>query len=424
MASPHTPLADRLRPQTLAQVVGQRHLLADDAVFRRALSDGLVPNMVFYGPSGCGKTTVARIVAANSGMLLHKLNGTSASTGDIRDVMKDVGTFGSQNGVLLYLDEIQYLNKKQQQSLLEYIEDGSVTLIASTTENPYFYVYGALLSRSTVFEFKPLGPDDVYQGLNNALARLKEEEGLSITAEDGALQKLATGSGGDMRKALNSLEFALGAAENGGDGHKRISLAAATQVAQRGSMRYDRGGDEHYDTISAYQKSMRGSDPNAALHYLARLLEADDLPSACRRLLVTASEDVGLAYPQILPIVKAAVDTALQLGLPEGAFALANAVLLVALAPKSTSASAVFAAWDDVKNGKAGPIPRILQNKHYDGADAVDPGQHYVYPHKYPGHWVHQQYLPDNLADVRYYSYGDNKTEQAFKDYWDKVKNK
>lgn len=424
----NAPLADRLRPQSLDEVVGQRHLLAKDAVFRRTVDAGQVPNMVFYGPSGCGKTTVSRIIAAGSGMMLHKLNGTSASTGDIREVVKGVGGFGAQNGILLYLDEIQYLNKKQQQSLLEFIEDGSITLIASTTENPYFYVYNALLSRSTVFEFKPLQPGDIEQGLQNALHRLKDEDGLDIQAEAGAVEKLATASGGDMRKALNGLEFALNAAKvtaaaAGTPETIALTLADVEQVAQRSSMRYDREGDEHYDIISAYQKSMRGSDPDAALHYLARLLEAGDMPSACRRLIVTAAEDVGLAYPQILPIVKAAVDMALQVGLPEAAIPLGDAVVLVATAPKSNSGvNAVFSAWEDVKQGKAGPVPRALQNKHYDGADAKVKGQHYQLPHNFPGHWVAQQYLPDNLKNTRYYQPGDNKNEQAFKEYWDRVK--
>ncbi|MGD9559140.1 MAG: replication-associated recombination protein A [Oscillospiraceae bacterium] len=418
----NTPLADRLRPETLEDVVGQRHLLGEGQVFRRTIEGGVIPNMIFYGPSGVGKTTVARIIAQSSGMLLHKLNGTSASTGDIRDVMKDVGSFGSQNGVLLYLDEIQYLNKKQQQSLLEYIEDGSITLIASTTENPYFYIYNALLSRCTVFEFKALGPDDVEAGLENAVAKLSAADGVPLVAEEGALRKLAVASGGDMRKALNGLEFAAAAAPEE-NGEKHLTADAAQQVAQRSSMRYDRAGDEHYDILSAYQKSMRGSDVNAALHYLARLLVADDLPSACRRLVVTAAEDVGLAWPQILPIVKAAVDIALQVGLPEAAIPLGDAVALVCLAPKSNSgAEAIWAAMGDVQAGRSGPIPRNLQNKHFDGEDAEVKGQHYLYAHSYPGHWVPQQYLPDALVDAQYYTPQDNKTEQAFKAYWEQLK--
>lgn len=415
------PLADRLRPATLDDVAGQRHLLAPDAVFRRTIESGKVPNMVFYGPPGCGKTTVARIIAENSGMMLHKLNGTSASTADIRDVVKGIGGFGTQNGILLYLDEIQYLNKKQQQSLLEFMEDGSITLIASTTENPYFYVYNALLSRSTVFEFKALDAEDIEQGLARAVGMIEADEAVTINAEEGALHKLAVASAGDMRKALNGLDFAVSAAPLV-DGVRTLSLANVEQVAQRSSMRYDREGDEHYDAISAYQKSMRGSDPDAALHYLARLLVAGDLPSACRRLLVTAAEDVGLAYPQILPIAKAAVDMALQIGLPEAAIPLADAVILVCQAPKSNSGLAIFAAMEDVKNGNSGPVPRQLQNKHFDGADALVKGQHYQYPHDHDSHWVNQQYLPDVLKDTTYYQPGQNKTEQAFKEYWDKIK--
>ncbi|MDL2324319.1 replication-associated recombination protein A [Ruminococcaceae bacterium OttesenSCG-928-A16] len=418
------PLAERLRPQTLDEVVGQQHLLSKDKVFRRTIDSGRIPNMIFYGPSGCGKTTVARIIAQNSGMKLHKLNGTSASTGDIRDVMSDIGTFGSQNGILLYLDEIQYLNKKQQQSLLEYIEDGSITLIASTTENPYFYIYNALLSRCTVFEFKPLTADDTEQGLKNAAKKIEQADKIKITFEKGALRKLAVACGGDMRKALNGLEFAISAAPEK-DGKRKLTLEAAGQVAQRSSMRYDRAGEEHYDIISGYQKAMRGSDVDAALHYLARLLVADDLVSACRRLVVCASEDVGLAYPQILPIVKAAVDIALQVGLPEAQIPLADAVVLVCLAPKSNAAAeAIFAAMDDVRKGNSGPIPRQLQNKHFDGADADVKGQNYLYPHSYPNHWVQQQYLPDILKNTTYYTPGENKTEQSFKEYWEKIKGK
>lgn len=422
-----TPLADRLRPKTLDEVVGQKQLLGKDKVFRRAIEGGDIPNMVFYGPSGVGKTTVARIIAEGSGMTLHKLNGTSASTGDIRDVMKDVGTFASQKGILLYLDEIQYLNKKQQQSLLEYIEDGSITLIASTTENPYFYIYGALLSRCTVFEFKSLGPEDIEEGLQNAAAKIEEADGVKVKFAEGALRRLASGSGGDMRKALNGLEFAVSATPAGAKGKdkgvKTLTKDTVEQVTQRSSMRYDRVGDEHYDILSAYQKSMRGSDPDAALHYLARLLQAGDLPSACRRLVVCAAEDVGLAYPQILPIVKAAVDIALQVGLPEAAIPLGDAVVMVALAPKSnTGAEGIWAAMGDLQAGKSGPIPRTLQNKHFDGEDAVVKGQHYQFPHAFPNRWVQQQYLPDALKDTHYYQFGDNKTEQAFKAYWDKVK--
>ena len=418
------PLAQRLRPRTLDEVCGQQHLLGKDKVFRRTIESGRIPNMIFYGPSGVGKTTVAGIIAQNSGMHLHKLNGTTASTGDIKAVLADVGTLAGEGGILLYLDEIQYFNKRQQQSLLECIEQGTVTLIASTTENPYFYIYNALLSRCTVFEFKQLSAQDIAQGLHNAAVRLGSEQNCKIDMAPDALDYLAHSAGGDMRKALGNLEFAVTAAPVQ-DGRRTVTLDMVQQVAQHTAMRYDRQGDDHYDIISAYQKSMRGSDPDAALHYLARLLEAGDLVSACRRLMVTACEDVGLAWPQIIPIVKAAVDAANMLGLPEAQLPLADAVVLVATSPKSNTAhTALNAAMADVQAGKTGPIPRQLQNKHYDGEDAAVKGQHYKYAHDYPGHWVEQQYLPDALKDAHYYTFGDNKTEQAAAAYWERIKHR
>ena len=418
------PLAQRLRPRTLDEVCGQQHLLGKDKVFRRTIDSGRIPNMIFYGPSGVGKTTVAGIIAQNSGMHLHKLNGTTASTGDIKAVLADVGTLAGEGGILLYLDEIQYFNKRQQQSLLECIEQGTVTLIASTTENPYFYIYNALLSRCTVFEFKQLSAQDIAQGLHNAAVRLGSEQNCEIDMAPDALDYLAHSAGGDMRKALGNLEFAVTAAPVQ-DGRRTVTLDMVQQVAQHTAMRYDRQGDDRYDIISAYQKSMRGSDPDAALHYLARLLEAGDLVSACRRLMVTACEDVGLARPQIIPIVKAAVDAANMLGLPEAQLPLADAVVLVATSPKSNTAhTALNAAMADVQAGKTGPIPRQLQNKHYDGEDAAVKGQHYKYAHDYPGHWVAQQYLPDALKDARYYTFGDNKTEQAAAAYWERIKHR
>ena len=415
------PLADRIRPQTLDDVVGQRHLLGEGKALRRIIESGMIPNMVFYGPSGVGKTTVASIIARNTNMHLCKLNGTTASTADIRDVVAQVNTLQAVNGVLLYLDEIQYFNKKQQQTLLEFIENGSITLIASTTENPYFYVYNAILSRSTVFEFKPVEREEVARAVERAFRLLAEEGGLSLRLEDGVAAYIAMACGGDVRKAMNAAELCTVAAQGGEEAV--VTMALARELTQRSALRYDRSGDEHYDILSAFQKSMRGSDPDAAVHYLARLLEAGDLPSACRRLMVCACEDVGLAWPQIIPIVKAAVDAAMMVGLPEARIPLADAVILVALAPKSNSGeAAINAAMADIQKGKTGSIPRTLQNKHYDSAEVQNKGQFYQYPHDFPNHWVDQQYLPDTLLGARYYSFGENKNEQSFKAYWKNIK--
>ncbi|MBQ9082298.1 MAG: replication-associated recombination protein A, partial [Clostridia bacterium] len=363
------------------------------------------------------------IIAQSANKQLYKLNATTASTADIKAIVEQVNTLGTQKGILLYLDEIQYFNKKQQQTLLEFIENGSITLIASTTENPYFYVYNAILSRSTVFEFKTVSAEEIIPAVERAFRLAEADMQTKIRPEPGAARAIAYGCGGDVRRAINAVELALLSAEVEADGGLRITTESIRQLSQKSTARYDKGGDEHYDILSAFQKSMRGSDPDAALHYLARLLEADDLPSACRRLLVCACEDVGLAYPQIIPIVKAAVDTALQVGLPEARIPLADAVVLVATSPKSNSAYlAMDRAIADIRAGKSGPIPRQLQNKHCDGADNSRPGQFYCYAHDYPHHWVRQQYLPDTLKDAVYYEHGDNKNEQAAKAYWDIVK--
>ncbi|MDY5376916.1 MAG: replication-associated recombination protein A [Eubacterium coprostanoligenes] len=416
------PLADRIRPTELCDVVGQKHLLSPDKALYNMIQNGDIPNLIFYGPSGVGKTTVASIIANKTKRALRKLNGTSASTQDIKDIVSEIGTFSAPNGILLYLDEIQYFNKRQQQSLLEYIENGKITLIASTTENPYFYVYSAILSRSTVFEFKALDCNDVMPAVERGFKFLEKENDIKITYPDEVVKKIALGCGGDVRKALNSVENCYFATPTV-DGEKSITIETAEELTQKSAMRYDKDGEEHYDIVSAFQKSMRGSDTNAALHYLARLLEAGDLPSACRRLMVCACEDVGLAYPQIIPIVKAAVDAAMMVGLPEARIPLADAVVLVAESPKSNSAyEAINTAMADVKKGNFGPIPRHLQNKHFDGEDAEIKGQHYVYPHDCPNHWTEQQYLPDKLKNTKYYEYGTNKNEQAHKDYWSRIK--
>ena len=416
------PLAQRLRPKTLDDVVGQTHLLGEGRPLRNIIQSGEIPNMIFYGPSGVGKSTLAAIIAKQTNRTLRKLNGTTASTADIKEIVNQLDTFGGMNGILLYLDEIQYFNKKQQQTLLEFIENGSITLIASTTENPYFYVYNAILSRCTVFEFKPVVKEEVAKAVWRAFDVLTEELGQTIDVDDETVLYVATACGGDVRKAINAVELSV-LASPVKNGVRYITLETVRQLAQKSAMRYDKSGDEHYDIVSAYQKSMRGSDSDAALHYLGRLLAAGDLPSACRRLLVCVCEDVGLAYPQAISIVKACVDIALQVGLPEARIPLADAVVLVCNAPKSNSAyQAIDLAMQDIESGKIGIIPRALQNMHYDGDDNENKGQFYKYPQDYPNHWVAQQYLPDVLAGSKYYVFGDNKNDQAFKMYWDKIK--
>ena len=417
----YQPLADLLRPQTLDEVVGQEHILGEGAVLRRLIEYGNIPNMVFYGPSGTGKTTVANIIAQKTNRTLYKLNATTASTADIREITGQLDTLLAPNGVLLYLDEIQSFNKKQQQSLLEYIENGKITLIASTTENPYFYVFNAILSRSTVFEFKQISREAALKAVHRAVAHMEKRTGLTAQPEEGVLEYIAGASGGDLRKSMNAIEVLFSAARPEGT-LLRLTMKDAQAVTQKSAMRADRDGDNFYDLLSALQKSIRGSDPDAACHYLARLLEAGQLQAACRRLMVIAAEDVGLAYPMIIPIVKSCVDMALMLGMPEARIPLGDAAVLMATSPKSNSGHvALDAALADVQKGMGRGFPRQLQNVHAD-TYTQERDQGYLYPHDYPNHWVRQQYLPDDLIGKQYYTYGPNKLEQAAKQYWDAIK--
>ena len=403
------PLADRVRPETVDDIAGQAHLFGTNGILRRMLTRGVIPSMIFFGPPGCGKTTAAGVIAKASGKTLYKLNATTASLSDIRDVAKETDSILGIGGVLLYLDEIQYFNKKQQQSLLEYLEDGRITLIASTTENPYYYIYDALLSRCSVFEFKHVSPADIAKRLDDVIVRYYPD----LRLDDGVIDDIAHASGGDVRRALTMLEVAEGAADIDEDGtrHIRSVKEFIPSVAQSG---FDRDGDIHYDLLSGLQKSIRGSDPDAAVFYLARLLQGGDLISPCRRLMVIASEDIGAAYPMAAVITRACVESAKELGLPEARIPLANAAVMLATAPKSNSAyNAINAAAADIERGMGAEIPNHLRSPKFKG---------YQYPHDYPNHWVKQQYLPDDIKDRTYYEYGENKTEQAAKAYWDKIK--
>lgn len=415
------PLADRMRPQSIDDVVGQHHLLDKGKPLRSLIENGRVPNLIFYGPPGVGKTTVAKIISKSTNKTLRKLNATTASTNDIKEIVSEIGTFSAANGILLYLDEIQYFNRKQQQTLLEFIENGDITLIASTTENPYFYIYSAILSRSTVFEFKQIESSDIKIAIEKGIRFLENECGLSIKISDESISKLIALSMGDVRKSLNILEICFLSSKSKNN-VINITEEIVENIMPSSNFCFNKNSDEYYDTLSAFQKSMRGSDQDAALHYLSRLIVAEDLVSICRRLLVCACEDVGLAYPQVIPIVKACTDIAMQVGFPEARIPLADAVVLVCNAPKSNSAyCAIDAAIQDVKKGKISPIPRHLQNKHCDGDDVKNKGQFYKYPHDYPNHWVNQKYLENQ--SVHYYNFGDNKVEQSFKKYWDQIKN-
>lgn len=413
----YEPLAKRIRPESLAQVVGQEHILGEGKVLRRVLDGGSIPNMIFYGPPGVGKTTVASIIAKNTNRTLRVLNGTECSTGDIRSIISESGSITAPDGILLYIDEIQYLTRKQQQVLLRHIEEGGITFIAATTENPYFYVFGGILSRCSIFEFKPLGKESVKKAVLRGIDIVREETGNPCRINDDALDYLCEAVGGDVRKSLNAVELLFYHSDG------VVDMELVTQAVQKSFSSYDKEGDSHYDLLSAFQKSVRGSDENAAVFYLAKLLEAGDLPSVCRRMLVIAAEDVGLAYPQALYVTKAAVDSALQLGMPEARIPLAEAVLLLATAPKSNSAiCAIDEAMSDVRAGLGRQFPESLRDTHYKGAEKLGRGKGYVYPHGYPDNYYPQQYLPDDLKNKKYYTFNKSAREQKTGEYWTKVK--
>ena len=420
------PLADLVRPTELDEVCGQEHMLGKNKILDRIIKSGHISNMIFYGPPGTGKTTVANIIAKKAGKRFYKLNATNASLKDIQDITKELDTFLGMNGVVLYLDEIQNFNKKQQQSLLEYIEDGRITLIASTTENPYFYIFKAILSRSTIFEFKPVGEKDIKKALDRAITlRSKEYNEICIKVTNEAKEYLAAYCNGDVRKALNGLEVALNSTKPNDDKEILIDLEAAKDSTQSKVIAFDMDGDSHYDILSAFQKSIRGSDADGAIHYLARLIKGGDLISICRRLQVIASEDIGLAYPQAAFIVKSLVDSARELGFPEARIPLAEATILLATSPKSNSSYvAIDRALDDLENITIDDIPMHLKDAHYGGASKLGRGIEYKYPHKYENHYVKQQYLPDNIKNKVYYEYGDNKIEKTMKEYWSRIKGK
>ncbi|GIM27926.1 ATPase AAA [Clostridium polyendosporum] len=420
----HKPLADKIRPSELEDVVGQEHILGKNKILNRIIESGCISNMIFYGPPGTGKTTVANIIARKTSKRFYRLNATNSSLKDIQDIVDELDTFMGREGVLLYLDEIQNFNKKQQQSLLEFIEDGRITLIASTTENPYHYIFKAILSRSTIFEFKVLNDENIINALKRAVEKSKSfYPGMQVDVDEDALNYFAASSNGDLRKAINGLEVALYSTNPNSDKVIHITKTIAEESTQSKILNYDLMGDSHYDILSAFQKSIRGSDADAAIHYLARLVKAGDLPSICRRLLVIACEDVGLAYPNAITIVKSCVDAANMLGFPEARIPLAQATILLATAPKSNTAyKAIDGALFDLEKVNIGDIPNHLKDSHYAGAKEIGRGIEYKYPHDYKNNYVKQEYLPSNLRGSCYYLPGDNKNEKVASDYWKNIK--
>lgn len=419
------PLPDRLRPENLSEIVGQEHIFGKDNFIENLIAEDALPNLILYGPPGTGKTTVARIISQKSDRRLFKLNATTASLSDIKNIISEINPITAPNGIILYIDEIQYFNKKQQQSLLEFIENGKITLIASTTENPYFYIYSAILSRSQVFEFKPVSSDDIKKAILRAIKCLEKEDNIEITISDEAMNVLSSISNGDVRKALNTFEICYKSTKMENKKKNIVFDNVLEKLSQNSFTGYNKTGDDHFDLLSAFQKSLRGSDANASIYYLAKLLEVGELANICRRLLICMCEDVGLAHPAIFPQVKALCDIAIQVGLPEARIPLCDAVILVALSPKSNSAYiAINSAMKDLHNGKNYDVPRHLKNVHCDSSNINknDNKKSYLYPHDFENHWIKQQYLPDEIKNKKYYIAQSNKTEQSFEAYWNKIK--
>lgn len=420
-----SPLPERLRPSCIDEIIGQDHIFGENKILPKLISSGNIPNMIFYGPPGTGKTSAAKIISKKSNKKFLKINATTASSNDIKQIISETNPIISPNGILLYIDEIQYFNKKQQQSLLEYVENGKITLIASTTENPYFYIYGALLSRCHVFEFKSIPHKEIKKGIAKSINFLEKENNIKISADDIIIEKISTICGGDMRKAINILEIYFMSKFQ--SNKKIIKLEyddIFKEIEKNPIYSYNKNGDEHFDLISALQKSLRGSDPQASIYYLARLLDCGELISACRRILVCACEDVGLAYPSLPTQIKALTDIAIQVGLPEAHIPLANAVILIALSPKSNSAyKAINNAFDDIKKGNVFSPPRHLKNIHCDSEQETNLTE-YQYPHQYKNHYINQQYLPDEIKNKQYYYPQENKNEISFKNHWEKTTNK
>lgn len=419
------PLADRLRPQKLEDMVGQSHIIGEGKVLNKIIKSNSIPNMILYGPPGTGKTTLANIIANTTGKKYVKLNAVNCGVKEIKEVI-DVAKqdLFSYNGIILMLDEIQAMNRKQQQALLEVIEDGSVTLIASTADNPYFVIYKAILSRSSIFEFKPINKEEIFKGLENAVQKIKKDCVYDfVDIDDEALKCISQMCNGDMRSALNKLELAFNLGIDIGNNSVVVNLDTVIESSSVKRISFDRGGDDGYSILSAFHKSLRGSDENAAIHYLARLIKAEDMQGITRRLLCVASEDVGLAVPQAISIVQACVSSALQLGFPEAKLPLAQATIYLAQCPKSDSViNAINLALSDLENIETGDIPLHLKDAHYENAKKLGRGVDYKYPHDFPNHYVNQQYLPNEIKDKIYYTPGRNKNEQLYKQYWDNLK--